>query len=58
MEQLSLFKEKQFVDKLQSIKKMLKTIVNGYENENSWLYCDSETAIELIKIVIFFIDNE
>lgn len=54
MEQLTLFNKDEYLDTTIELKKMIKTIIDCYENENSLMYCDTETMLELIKMLIIF----
>lgn len=54
MEQLTLFEKDNFLDTTIELKKMIKTIIDSYENEDSWLYCDTDTMLDLIKMLIIF----
>lgn len=54
MKQLQLFNDKEYLDPVIELKQMIKTIISQYENENSCLYCDTDTMIELIKMLIIF----
>lgn len=54
MKQLQLFDDKKYLDPVIELKQMIKIIISQYENENSHLYCDTDTMIELIKMLIIF----
>lgn len=52
MEQLQLFNDKEYLDASIELKNMIKTVIEKYEDENSWLYNNTEMIIELIKMII------
>ena len=54
MEQLMLFNKDEYLDTTIELKKMIKTIIDCYEDENSLMYCDTETMLNLIKMLIFY----
>ena len=54
MKQLQLFDDKEYLDPVIELKQMIKTIISQYENENSYLYCDTDMMVELIKMLIMF----
>lgn len=54
MEQLALFDKDDYLDTTIELKLMIKRIIECYENENSWMYCDTEAMLDFIKMLIIF----
>lgn len=54
MEQLTLFDKDEYLDTTIELKIMIQKIINCYEDEKSWMYCDTETMLDLIKMLIIF----
>lgn len=52
MEQLQLFNDKEYLDTSIELKNMIKAVIEKYEDENSWLYNNTEMIIEFIKMII------
>ena len=52
MKQLQLFDDTQYYDELIGLKLQLLKIIEKYEDENSWLYQDTEALIDFIKFII------
>lgn len=53
-EQLVLFDSNEYLDTTIELKIMIKKIIDCYENEESWMYCDTEAMLDLIKMLIIF----
>ena len=53
-EQLTLFDSSEYLDTTIELKLMIKKIIDCYENEKSWMYCDTEAMLNLIKMLIIF----
>ena len=54
MKQLTLFDLEEYTDKVIELKQMIKMIIDSYENENSWMYCDTNAMLDFIKMLIIF----
>lgn len=54
MEQLALFNRDDYLNTTIELKSMIKKIIDCYENENSWMYGDTEAMLDLIKMLIIF----
>lgn len=54
MEQLTLFDKDEYLDTTIELKAMIQKIINCYEDEKSWMYCDTETMLDFIKMLIFY----
>lgn len=54
MKQLQLFDDKKYLNPVIELKQMIKIIISQYEDENGCLYCNTDTMIELIKMLIDF----
>ena len=54
MKQMQLFDINDYLDKELDLKLKIKKIIENYENENNWLYCDTDTMLDLIKMLIIF----
>lgn len=54
MEQLTLFDKDEYLDTTIELKAMIQKIINCYEDEKSWMYCDTEAMLDLIKMLIIF----
>lgn len=54
MEQLTLFNKDEYLDTTIELKTMIQKIINCYEDEKSWMYCDTEAMLDLIKMLIIF----
>jgi hypothetical protein len=54
MEQLTLFDKNEYLDTTIELKIMIQKIIDCYENKESWMYCDTEAMLDLIKMLIIF----
>lgn len=54
MKQMQLFNSNEYLDKELELKLNIKKIIEKYEDENSWLYQDTETMLDFIKMFIIF----
>lgn len=52
MEQMQLFNSNDYLDKELALKLNIKKIIEKYEDENSWLYQDTEGMLDFIKMMI------
>lgn len=52
MEQMQLFNANDYLDKELDLKLKIKKIIEKYEDENSWLYQDTEAMLDFIKMII------
>lgn len=52
MKQLQLFDDTQYYEEIIDLKSKILQIIEKYEDENSWLYQDTETLIDFIKFII------
>lgn len=52
MKQLQLFDDKEYYEEIIDLKSKILQIIEKYENENSWLYQDTEALIDFIKFMI------
>ena len=52
MKQLQLFDDKEYYEEIIDLKLQLLQIIEKYEDENSWLYQDTEALIDFIKFMI------
>ena len=50
-EQLTLFDSSEYLDTTIELKIMIQKIIDCYENEESWMYCDTEAMLNLIKML-------
>ncbi len=53
-EQMTLFNLDDYLDTTIELKRMIKIIIDHYENENSWMYCNTEAMLDFIKMLIIF----
>lgn len=54
MEQLTLFDKDEYLDTTIELKIMIQKIINCYEDEKSWMYCDTEAMLDFLKMLIIF----
>lgn len=54
MEQLALFDKDEYLDTTIELKIMIQKVINCYEDEKSWMYCDTEAMLDFIKMLIFY----
>jgi len=52
MKQLQLFDDKECYEEIIDLKSKILQIIEKYEDENSWLYQDTEALIDFIKFMI------
>lgn len=52
MKQLQLFDDKEYYEEIIDLKSKILQIIEKYEDENSWLYQDTEALIDFIKFMI------
>lgn len=52
MEQLELFDSREYSDEVAEIKIMIKSILEKYEDEDSWMYQDEVALVDMIKFCI------
>ena len=52
MKQTQLFDSNDYLDKELDLKLKIKNIIKKYEDENSWLYQDTEAMLDFIKMMI------
>lgn len=52
MEQLQLFDDKEYYEELLDLKLNILKIIEKYEDENSWMYQDTNALIDFILFMI------